>query len=162
MAKRRDNSFEFQRKLIIQLREARRRQGIPSHAVDDMIGCATGLVAKWEVGIRCPTLFNAFCWAQALGCTFQLVEDKDDNLRHRPRKNRSPSIYEKRPGATHVGHADANIPRSGAANVKDKKDGEDGKDGEEGKEGEEGPAPPPTEFAATPTAAAPPPPPALS
>ena len=92
MAKRRDNAFGFQTDLIEQFREARREQGIASHALDDMIGGAVGLVAKWEVGIRKPTMFNAWCWAKALGLEFKLVRDENVSVRDRPRDIRSAGV----------------------------------------------------------------------
>jgi len=54
--------------------------GLTQPAVDQMIGVAPGLVAKWEIGNRKPTLFNAYCWAEALDCEIKL-ETKDDCMR---------------------------------------------------------------------------------
>ena len=37
--------------------------------LDDIIGCARGLVSKWEVGIRKPSGFLFCCGANSLECT---------------------------------------------------------------------------------------------
>ena len=67
--------------LIQQLKDRRYELGIPQAALDDRIGCATGLVAKWETGNRKPTAFNLYCWAEALGCKIKL-EVQNDNCRY--------------------------------------------------------------------------------
>ena len=67
--------------LIRQLKDRRYELGIPQAALDDRIGCATGLVAKWETGNRKPTAFNLYCWAEALGCKSKL-EVQNDNCRY--------------------------------------------------------------------------------
>lgn len=63
--------------LISQLTERRHKLGLPQTLVDDRIGVAQGLVAKWETGNRKPTAFNLHCWAESLGCriTLEVVED---------------------------------------------------------------------------------------
>ncbi len=64
--------------LIDQLRCRRYFLGIAQTALDDRIGVAPGLVAKWETGNRKPTAFNLYCWAEALGCHFKLEISNDD------------------------------------------------------------------------------------
>jgi len=71
----------FTEQLITQFAKRRNELGITQVQVDERIGVATGLVAKWESGNRKPTLFNAHCWAEALGCNIKL-EAYDDNLRY--------------------------------------------------------------------------------
>lgn len=63
--------------LISQLTERRHKLGLPQTLVDDRIGVAQGLVAKWETGNRKPTAFNLHCWAESLGCkiTLEVIED---------------------------------------------------------------------------------------
>mgnify|MGYP003132445935 FL=1 len=76
-----EKEITFTQKLIQQYRDRRNHLGIPQTELDDMIGCATGLVAKWETGNRKPTAFNLHCWAVALGCKIKL-EVEHDNLRN--------------------------------------------------------------------------------
>jgi predicted transcriptional regulator len=62
----------FLTELVKQFVKRRHELGITQGHVDSMIGVASGLVAKWESGNRKPTLFNAHCWAEALGCHVKL------------------------------------------------------------------------------------------
>jgi len=74
------NEKLFVSNLIKQFQRRRYDLGLTQPAVDQMIGVAPGLVAKWEIGNRKPTLFNAYCWAEALDCEIKL-ELKDDCMR---------------------------------------------------------------------------------
>jgi len=53
--------------------------GLTQPEVDQRLGVASGLCAKWEIGNRKPTLFNAYCWAEALDLEIKL-EIKDDSV----------------------------------------------------------------------------------
>lgn len=75
------SEIEFTSNLIKQFQERRYQLGLTQPEVDQIIGSATGLCAKWEIGNRKPTLFNAYCWAEALGCEIKL-EVKDNDLRN--------------------------------------------------------------------------------
>ncbi len=75
------DELSFRHGLIEQLRDRRYSLGIAQTTLDDRIGVAPGLVAKWETGNRKPTAFNLYCWAQALGCKFEL-EIINDDLRY--------------------------------------------------------------------------------
>lgn len=80
-----NSETQFVSQLIEQFRKRRHRLGIPQIMLDQVIGCAPGLVAKWEIGNRKPSSFNLYCWAEALGCEIQLKETKDvddDSLRY--------------------------------------------------------------------------------
>ena len=68
---------QFTSDLIKQFQLRRYQLGLTQPDVDQMIGVATGLCAKLEMGNRKPTLFNAYCWAEALGCEIKL-EVKND------------------------------------------------------------------------------------
>ena len=72
---------EFIANLIKQFTNRRNDLRIPQTELDDIIGCATGLVAKWETGNRKPTAFNLYCWAEALKCKIT-VEAINDNMRN--------------------------------------------------------------------------------
>jgi transcriptional regulator with XRE-family HTH domain len=66
------NDMSFSSSLISQLRDRRYSVGVPQTILDDKIGVAPGLVAKWETGNRKPTAFNLYCWAKALDCKLTL------------------------------------------------------------------------------------------
>jgi hypothetical protein len=55
------------------LKQRRQDLGISQSRLDDILGHATGVVAKWEGGFRSPTGFHLYCWAAALGCDLVLV-----------------------------------------------------------------------------------------
>ena len=78
------DNFEssYTKKLIKQFRKRRMQLGIAQTSVDDRLGVATGLVAKWETGYRKPTSFNLHCWAEALGCRIKLEEKPDACFRY--------------------------------------------------------------------------------
>jgi transcriptional regulator with XRE-family HTH domain len=70
------------------LRQRRMDCGYSQTDVDELIGNAVGLVAKWEGGFRSPTGFSLYCWAKALGCDLVLVprpEKHDEGSRNRSR-----------------------------------------------------------------------------
>ena len=72
------SSEGFRAELIQQFVVRRRALGISQMELDHRIGVAEGLVAKWESGARRPTLYNAWCWAKALGAagfTFHFPDD---------------------------------------------------------------------------------------
>lgn len=71
---------QFTSELIKQFKRRRYQLGVTQVALDQQLGVAPGLVAKWEIGNRKPTLFNAYCWAEALGCNIKL-EAKDADMR---------------------------------------------------------------------------------
>lgn len=62
----------------------RKELGLSQMELDNRIGVAEGLVAKWESGSRRPTLYNAWCWAVALGAVgFHLTfPEPDGTLEH--------------------------------------------------------------------------------
>lgn len=68
----------FSEELITQFAKRRNELGLTQLHVDERIGVAAGLVAKWESGNRKPTLFNAHCWAEALGCHIKIEANNDD------------------------------------------------------------------------------------
>ena len=75
-----DSSYTKQ--LIEQFRQRRIHLGVAQASIDDRIGVAAGLVAKWETGNRKPTSFNMHCWAEALGCSLKLEENPNANIRY--------------------------------------------------------------------------------
>ncbi len=59
--------------MLKQLRQRRQDLGMSQSDVDQKLGVAVGLVAKWEGDFRSPTSFNFYSWAHALGCDLVLV-----------------------------------------------------------------------------------------
>jgi hypothetical protein len=57
----------------MELIKQREKLSLPQRFVDEYIGVADGLVAKWETGARSPSGFLLFCWAEALNCQIHLV-----------------------------------------------------------------------------------------
>lgn len=69
--------------VIPQFVEQRKKLGLSQSRLDEMIGCARGLVSKWEVGIRKPSGFLFCCWANALKCTLVLKEKKEKRAKRK-------------------------------------------------------------------------------
>ena len=67
----------FFNKLIPQFIDRRKKLNLSQSSLDDLIGCARGLVSKWEVGIRKPSGFLFCCWADSLKCSIILKEKKE-------------------------------------------------------------------------------------
>ena len=67
----------FAEPLIKELVEERKRQGLTQSDLDEKIGLTQGQLAKWETGDRSPTLWNAYCWASALGVELT-IRKKDE------------------------------------------------------------------------------------
>ena len=65
--------------VIPQFVERRKTLGLSQSRLDEMIGCARGLVSKWEVGIRKPSGFLFCCWANALECHIK-IKPKETEL----------------------------------------------------------------------------------
>lgn len=78
MAQTRRNDMAFAEDLISQFRMARETSGLTQEQVDGRLGIADGLTAKWENSFRKPTLFHAYCWAQALDQKITLSPSKKD------------------------------------------------------------------------------------
>ena len=72
------NDISFRDSLIEQFRKRRYELGVSQPVIDERIGVAPGLVAKWETGNRKPTAFNLHCWAEALGCKIKLEVENED------------------------------------------------------------------------------------
>jgi transcriptional regulator with XRE-family HTH domain len=61
------------RVIVAALIERRQALGLRQLEVDDKIGCAGGLVGKWECGDRRASLVSLVMWAEALGCRIALA-----------------------------------------------------------------------------------------
>ena len=67
---------KFHNQLIPQFVKKRHKLKISQMELDNIIGVATGLVSKWEVGIRNPSGYLFLCWADALHCELWLKEKR--------------------------------------------------------------------------------------
>ena len=65
--------------VIPQFVKQRKKLGLSQNTVDDLIGCARGLVSKWEVGIRRPSGYLFCCWADSLKMEIKLVPKRSTN-----------------------------------------------------------------------------------
>ena len=66
MAQTRRRDMAFAEDLIEQFRTARKNSGLTQEQDEDRLGNADGHTPKWENSFRKPTLFHAYCWAEAL------------------------------------------------------------------------------------------------
>lgn len=65
--------------LIRQFAHRRETLGLSQQKINDAIGIADRLLSKWECGVRNPSLFLAFCWADTLGCDLVLLPKETAN-----------------------------------------------------------------------------------
>ncbi len=68
-----EKKVEYLKDIITQLIKRRQDLGLSSISVDDKVGCAEYLTAKYECGVRSPSSFALVCWAEALDCEWILV-----------------------------------------------------------------------------------------
>lgn len=73
---------DFLKHTVGDLVKLRKQQGITQEELDYKIGVADRLVSKWECGVRSPTAFNLYCWADALDAKIRVVAN--DNLSPEP------------------------------------------------------------------------------
>ena len=66
----------FEADFIKQLIMRRHQLNLSQRFVNESIGVAEGLLAKWETGLRSPSGYLLFCWAEALQCRIK-VEPND-------------------------------------------------------------------------------------
>lgn len=62
---------QWYRPVIEELIVERHRCGYTQADIESMIGCAGSLVAKWEVGLKLPSLYHLLLWCEALGMELQ-------------------------------------------------------------------------------------------
>lgn len=55
------------RRLIRRLQRRRQALGLSAYELEEIIGVTTGLVSKWESGIKNPSMFSLWCWCEAMG-----------------------------------------------------------------------------------------------
>ena len=67
------SASERYERLIRYMAQRRQALGISSRELDLHIGCAHGLVSKWECGMRKPSAWNFACWMDALDVDVELT-----------------------------------------------------------------------------------------
>ncbi len=60
--------------LLDQLIARRHELQLSQSAMDYKVGCADGLVGKWERQKRIPSGFMLSCWVDALDCELQIKQ----------------------------------------------------------------------------------------
>jgi transcriptional regulator with XRE-family HTH domain len=63
---------------VKQLVRQRHRLGITQDDLNHTLGVADRLVSHWECGVRSPTAFHLYCWADALKGQFVFVPNGID------------------------------------------------------------------------------------
>lgn len=59
--------------VVIAMVDARKKKKFTQAQVDYAIGCADGLVSKWECGDRIPSFFMLVCWSEVLDVEIKVV-----------------------------------------------------------------------------------------
>ena len=75
---------DFLKDVVGDLVRLRHLRGMTQEDLNHKIGVADRLVSKWECGIRTPTSFNLYCWADALDGKLKIVPNPE-----RPVKSKS-------------------------------------------------------------------------
>lgn len=72
---------DFLNNVVKQLVQRRHALGMTQDELNYQLGVADRLVSKWECGLRTPSSFNLYCWADALGTKLTIMsKDPDDYL----------------------------------------------------------------------------------
>ena len=61
------------KKIVSAMVKARKKCNYTQAQVDFKIGCADGLVSKWECGDRIPSFFMLVCWSEVLDVEIKAV-----------------------------------------------------------------------------------------
>lgn len=64
---------DFLKDIVVQFIHRRKTLGLTQEDVDIRMGNSDRQCSKWECGLRTPTSFNFFCWAEALESHIQLI-----------------------------------------------------------------------------------------
>ena len=64
---------DFLKDVVTQLVKRRKELGVTQEKVNFDLGVADYLVAKWENGLKSPTSFHLYCWADSLLCDVVIV-----------------------------------------------------------------------------------------
>ena len=69
---------DFLEDVVKRLIKRRLQLGMTQDDLNHRLGVADRLVSKWECGVRTPTSFHLYCWADALKSKMTIVAN--DNL----------------------------------------------------------------------------------
>ena len=69
---------DFLRDVVGDLVSIRKDRKVTQEELNHMLGVADRLVSKWECGLRTPTAFNLYCWADALDARLKIVANDND------------------------------------------------------------------------------------
>ena len=64
---------DFLKDVVLLLIARRLELGITQDELNHTLGVADRLVSKWECGIRTPTSFHLYCWADALESKITII-----------------------------------------------------------------------------------------
>ncbi|MDH7911358.1 hypothetical protein [Winogradskyella sp. SYSU M77433] len=64
---------DFLHDVVKQLIRQRYRLGITQDELNHTLGVADRLVSHWECGVRSPTAFHLYCWADALQSKLMII-----------------------------------------------------------------------------------------
>lgn len=64
---------DFLRDVVGDLVSIRKERNYTQEEINHKLGVAERLVSKWECGLRTPTAFNLYCWADALDAKLKIV-----------------------------------------------------------------------------------------
>ncbi|MFL1013255.1 helix-turn-helix domain-containing protein [Flavisericum labens] len=67
---------DFLHDVVKQLINQRHLLGVTQDELNHALGVADRLVSHWECGVRSPTAFHLYCWADALNSKLVIVPDK--------------------------------------------------------------------------------------
>ena len=68
---------DFLHEVVKQLVKQRHRLGITQDELNHTLGVADRLVSHWECGVRTPTGFHLYCWADALESELFIIPKKE-------------------------------------------------------------------------------------
>lgn len=69
---------DFLKELVSQFIQQRKSLNLTQEDIDSKMGNADRLCSKWECGLRTPTSFNLFCWAEVIKSKLIIIPDNQD------------------------------------------------------------------------------------
>jgi transcriptional regulator with XRE-family HTH domain len=84
---------DFLKDVVEELVRLRKQRKYTQEELNYRLGVADRLISKWECGLRTPTSFNLYCWADALDARLKIVANDNwqnttqcpanDNVQHK-------------------------------------------------------------------------------
>ncbi len=69
---------DFLKEIVKDLIRLRHEHKMTQEELNHRLGVADRLVSKWECGLRTPTSFHLYCWADALNAQLKIIAN--DNI----------------------------------------------------------------------------------